>query len=288
MILKLKIFRFKKQLGGYFMADKSTFPAANFKEAVCIDVGRVYDSCCDRDCLEDLKCFFTPRGQELIEQALSVRVRSAEVINVFIDIEPVTFNRGFFACDLTFFFLVKFDVFTAPHSQPVEVNGVCFFEKKAILFGSEGNIKVFSSEFSADEDDVQIKASNNAPKCVVDCVDPVALSARLSDNSGGCDSARCMPACICKRLGGEVLTRNVAGSKAVFVTLGLFSIVKLIRNVQVLVPIYDFCIPDKESENVTDSHCDAFRRMAFPLDEFFPPREGDLETCGQCATESEF
>ena len=28
--------------------------SATFKEAVCIDAGRVYDSCCDRDCLEDL------------------------------------------------------------------------------------------------------------------------------------------------------------------------------------------------------------------------------------------
>ena len=28
-----------------------------FKEAVCIDAGRVYDSCCDRDCLEDLRVY---------------------------------------------------------------------------------------------------------------------------------------------------------------------------------------------------------------------------------------
>ena len=27
-----------------------------FKEAVCIDAMRVYDSCSDKDCLEDLTC----------------------------------------------------------------------------------------------------------------------------------------------------------------------------------------------------------------------------------------
>ena len=247
------------------MADQNTPTTGKFKEAVCIDVGRVYDSCCDRDCLEDLRCFFTPRCQEMIEQALSIRVRSAEVLNTFIDVEPVSFNRGFYACDLTFFFLVKFDVFTAPHTQPVEVSGVAYFEKKAILYGSEGNIKVFSSEFSSGDDDEQLPPGNNAPKCVVDCVDPVALSAKLVDVcSCGCEHPRCMPASICRRLGGEILTRTDAGNKTVLVTLGLFSIVKLIRNVQVLVPIYDFCIPEKESDGTTDSPCDMFRKIEFP------------------------
>jgi hypothetical protein len=59
--------------------------SSSFKEAVCIDAGRVYDSCCDRDCLEDLRCFFLPETQTLINNALSVRLRGAEVLNVFID-----------------------------------------------------------------------------------------------------------------------------------------------------------------------------------------------------------
>ena len=84
------------------MADNNSF-----KEAVCIDAGRVYDSCCDRDCLEDLRCYFLPADQSLIQRALSVRARSAEVINVYIDVEPVSFNRGYYSCDLTFFFLVE-------------------------------------------------------------------------------------------------------------------------------------------------------------------------------------
>ena len=65
------------------MADlKNGCPPENgtFKEAVCVDVGRVYDSCCDRDCLEDLRCFFLPEDQGLICNAISVRLRSAEVL----------------------------------------------------------------------------------------------------------------------------------------------------------------------------------------------------------------
>ena len=29
------------------------------KEAVCINAGRIYDSCSDKDCLEDLRVYFT-------------------------------------------------------------------------------------------------------------------------------------------------------------------------------------------------------------------------------------
>ena len=31
-----------------------------FNETVCIDAQRVYDSCGDKDCLEDLEVYFTP------------------------------------------------------------------------------------------------------------------------------------------------------------------------------------------------------------------------------------
>ena len=86
------------------MADFKNFENCN--DAVCIDAGRVYDSCCDRDCLEDLRCFFLPETQTLINNALSVRLRGAEVLNVFIDVEPVNFNKGYYSCDLTFFFFL--------------------------------------------------------------------------------------------------------------------------------------------------------------------------------------
>ena len=157
------------------MADlKNGCPPENssFKEAVCIDAGRVYDSCCDRDCLEDLRCFFLPEDQAIVNNALSVRLRSAEVLNVFIDVEPVNFNKGFYSCDLTFFFLLGFDIYTAPHTCPRCINGITSYSKKVILFGSDGNVKVFSSTMREDDDcDRSTRRSSNMPKCVVQAVD---------------------------------------------------------------------------------------------------------------------
>ena len=121
------------------MADlKNGCPPENgtFKEAVCVDAGRVYDSCCDRDCLEDLRCFFLAEDQALINSAISVRLRSAEVLNVFIDVEPVNFNKGFYSCDLTFFFLLGFDIYTAPHSCPQYIRGISSYSKKVILLAA--------------------------------------------------------------------------------------------------------------------------------------------------------
>ena len=140
------------------MADlRNGYPTdADFKEAVCIDAGRVYDSCCDRDCLEDLRCCFLPEAQALVNNAVSVRLKDAEVLNVFIDVEPVNFKKGFYSCDLTFFFLLKFDIFTAPNTCPQTVCGVAWYNKKVILFGSDGNVKIFTSEIKENEIDEQL------------------------------------------------------------------------------------------------------------------------------------
>ena len=272
---------------------KNGCPAdGNFKEAVCVDSGRIYDSCCDRDCLEDLRCFFLPEAQEIVNKAMSVRLRSAEVLNVFIDVEPVNFNKGFYSCDLNFFFLLGFDIFTSPHSCPHSVKGITSFSKRVILYGSEGNVKVFSSssESSCEKGKNGVIRSSNCPKCVVQAVDPVPLSARIGEVHACYENVCCVPKCVCDAIGGDVVTSNQNGSPAVFVTLGLFTVVQLIRNVQMLIPVYDFCIPEKECNYSTDRPCDAFRKIKFPTDDFFPPRPCDIDNsgcCGCCEQEEE-
>ncbi len=262
---------------------------ADFKEAVCIDAGRVYDSCCDRDCLEDLRVYFTAENQAVIDEALSVRIKSAEVADVLIDVEPVNFNRGFYSCDLTFFFIIGVEVFTSAHGCPTELKGVAIFNKKVILFGSDGNVRSFSNYNHDDSIDVCGNISANAPKCVVQAVDPIALSSRLGVHRECYENVGLIPKAILKYLGGPVVTDLRNGCPAVYVTLGLFTIVQLIRNVQVLVPVYDFCIPEKQCDNTADQPCDIFRRIKFPTDDFFPPRPSGVDkSCGcGCSDNSE-
>ena len=246
-----------------------------FKEAVCIDAMRVYDSCSDKDCLEDLRVYFPPDKHEVIEHATNVRLRGADVITVFLDLEPVPFNKGFYSVDMTFFFNVCLDVFGPVSSNPCIVSGVSIFSKRVILYGSEGNVKMFNSDAAPDDFDPQNSGGDVLPKATCQVAEPISLSARICDcPPHSCDNCCRIPDCICRRFGGEF---DFGSNRAVYVTLGIFTIVQIVRNVQMLIPAYDFCIPEKECVTTSDDPCAMFRRIEFPTDEFFPPKVSD---CG--------
>lgn len=252
----------------------------SFKEAVCIQTDKVYDSCREKDCLEDLRVFFTSNGQQIIDRAINVKCRKAEVIWVFTDVEPVAFNRGFFTVSVKFFFRITLDVFTGL-GTPTEVQGLATFDKTVILFGSEGNAKIFESKFKEDEFDPQLWKKTNMPKAKVEVVDPICLSARIADVMMKKDYGRDMqlgqiPASVCRCFDGDLVAG--AEDRMVFVTLGLFTIIKLERNVQLLIPAFDFCIPEKECIAATEENpCELFERIEFPVDEFFPPQKFQFE-----------
>ena len=77
------------------MADNKFIRDSGCKEAVCVDAGRVYDSCCDKDCIENLRLFFTECDQMLVDRANGIRAKKAEVITAYIDVEALPFNRGY-------------------------------------------------------------------------------------------------------------------------------------------------------------------------------------------------
>lgn len=243
-------------------------------QSVCIDALRVYDSCGDKDCLSDLKVYFTDTDQAVIDTAVSVRIKEADVISVLTDLEPVPFHKGFYSVDMTFFFDVTLDVFTAPGTNPVQIDGLSIFSKKVILYGSEGSVKVFSSECSVDDPDIQNSLNKNMPKATVQVAKPIALSAKLCDCASLVNPPCRIPDKICRCFGGEMVT---SASRCVYVSLGMFSIVQIERNVQMLVPSYAYCVPEKECRSSSDNPCEVFSRLDFPTDEFFPPNVSD---CG--------
>lgn len=245
-----------------------------FREAVCIDALRIYDSCSDKDCIEDIRVLFTPAVQAQVDQASNVRIKDSSVIAVYLDLQPIPFNRGFYSVDMTFFFDVGLELFSGPSSCPVTVNGVSVFNKKVILYGSEGSVKVFTSDDDCESDD--FTGCRAVPKAVVQVAEPIALSARLCPagaSGGGYDNCCSVPKNICKRYGDDIGISS--GGNAVYATIGLFIIVQIVRNTQMLIPAYDFCIPDKECVTSSDNPCELFRQIEFPVGEFFPPRVGE-------------
>ena len=264
------------------MTDKC-YRDSGCKEAVCVDAGRVYDSCCDKDCIENMRLFFTEREQMLVDHATGIRAKKAEVITTYIDVEALPFNRGYYSCDLTFFFDVEIEVYGGHGCPCTVIHGVGVFRKKVILYGSEGHVRVFCSEYNADACDRQETPTKNMPKCCVQVAEPVVLDGRLLECCErcriDCGDCGCIPANLCGRYGGNFV--DCIESKLVVVTLGIFSIVQLIRNVQMLMPVYDYCMPNKECTPTSENPCELFHKMSFPVGEFFPPAmEGDGGSCG--------
>ncbi|MDD6484351.1 MAG: hypothetical protein PUF72_07235 [Clostridiales bacterium] len=186
-----------------------------------------------------------------MDRAISVKCTKAEVIWIFSDIEPVPFNRGFYSVDLKYFFKITLAVFTGV-GHPCTIEGLSTFEKKVILFGSEGNAKIFESRYKEDAFDAQLWKKTNMPHAVVEVVDPITLGAKLVDvRSKGCGCCAdddfdlaSIPDSISRVFDDSLVLGGDA--KRVFVSLGIFSIIKLERKTQLLIPSYDFCVPQKE------------------------------------------
>ncbi|MBQ9973507.1 MAG: hypothetical protein IJP02_00930 [Oscillospiraceae bacterium] len=239
----------------------------SIREAVCIHTRKIFDSCKDKDCIEDLRVYPTRASQDVLAHALSVKPGCAQLLSAYIDVEPVSFNRGFYTVDVRYFYRITADAFVGA-ARPVEVSGLAVFDKRVILFGSEGSAKVFSSDSCMD-----CACCTSMPTAVVEAVDPIILNVKLADmcDCGGCDCGMAeVPACICSAFGGELVFGG--DCRRMYVSLGQFSIIRLERDTQLLMPAYDYCLPDKECPcGSDDDPCEIFRHVKFPVDEFFPP-----------------
>ena len=117
----------------------------SIREAVCIHTKKIFDSCCDKECVEDLRVYPT---------------RCSELLYAYIDVEPVTFNRGFYSVDVRYFYRITADAFVGA-ARPVQACGLAVFSKRAVLFGSESGSKSFSSD--GGEEQIQCVPRSSLP-----------------------------------------------------------------------------------------------------------------------------
>ena len=176
---------------------------------------------------------FPASVQPIVDASANVRVRDVDVISVYIDMQPIPFNRGYYSIDLTFFFDVSLELYGGATVGCERVSGISIFNKKVILYGSEGNVKMFTSESCRDEADLQ--GNKVLPKATVQVAQPVALSAKLCEHCRcGCEPCCVIPDCIASRYGGAFET--VEQKNTVYVTIGLFTIVQIVRSTVTVKP----------------------------------------------------
>ncbi len=250
--------------------------ACDISEAVCIHTRKIYSSCRDKDCIENLRVYLTRSSQAALDQAVSLRSESAEMLCVNVEVDPVPFNKGYYTVDVTYYYRISADAY-AQTGRPCRISGVASFSKTIILYGSEGSVKIFSSGTSLCGGSEGTIANSNMPYAVVETVDPVTLAVQVVEN---CDCGRCdnpmveLPDSVLCCFDEEIVVGNEC--KRLYVTLGQFSIIRLERDSQLLIPVYGYCVPESDCSaggtgGTSPSPCELIDSISFPIDDFFPP-----------------
>ena len=243
-------------------------------EPVCINVSRIYDSCGAKDCLSNLPVMFTEANQKIIDGACYVKISHVRIITSTVEVEPVAFHRGFYSVDMMYYFAVTVEAYTAAGAIPETVTGLAMYGKRVVLYGGEGCVKSFSSDkdvvCDTSDSDCPCKYPYCLPRATVQISNPMALSANLQDynNANPMTVCRTFPNCVIDYLDGEPAQPE---TQRVLVTIGIFTITRLERDVQIMIPSYDFCVPRKECPSAPDDPCEVFSKIDFPTDSFFPP-----------------
>lgn len=232
------------------------------RDLTSVNARKIYDSCASKDYLENLRCFFLESQQSMVDQAENIKVKNVNVISAEVDIENVQFRDGLFSISQTFFFKVESEVISAENST--FLNSLCIFSKTINLFGGESNVKTFHSG------ELTINDSNETlPLVVLQVSKPVILASSLEDVTASMEVERApnIPNRIREYFGGNFAYVDV--SKYLSVSLGLFSITHLERDMQILMPLCDLGNPKKVCNSGISAR-EAFNQIRFPTNDFFP------------------
>ena len=261
----------------------------DLREAMSIHTRKITDSCRDKDCIEDLRVYLTTGSQQLLDSAAGARVRCAELLYTYIDVEPVAFDRNHYCIDVTFYYRVLADAVVGA-ARPATLYGLAVFTKRAVLCGEDSCAHIYRSDTRIGEADGLSRVCANLPTAVVEVLDPMVLSSRVREvcDCAGDSATLQIPAAIRCMFDEELVLSG--DRRRLFVTLGQFSIIRLERDAQLVVPVLDYSIPTKEccdSLGCAEDPCEVFSRIPFPEKQFAPRNcDGQNDGCGCYQTTS--
>lgn len=265
----------------------------DLRQALSIHTRKITDSCRDKDCIEDLRVYLTKHSQTLLDNAAGAKVRCADLLYTYIDVEPVAFDRNHYCIDVTFYYRVLADA-TIGNCRPAALCGLAVFSKRAVLCGEDSRAHIFTSDTRLNEADGISRYSANRPTAVVEVLDPMVLSSCVREVCEcNCKENTLvqLPDCIVQMFDDELVL--CGENRRLFVTLGQFSIIRLERDAQLIVPVLDYSIPAKEccdTPGCGEDPCEMFSRIPFPAAQFAPrgcdsPKDDDCDcytTTGNC------
>ena len=264
-------------------------PGCAQPETMSIHTHKITDSCRDKDCIEDLRVYLTKGSQCLLDNATSARVRSAELLYVYIDVEPVAFDRNHYCVDVTFYYRILADTVVGS-GRPATLYGLASFSKRAVLCGEDSRAHIYRSNTRLGEFDGVTRLLANLPTAVVEVLDPMVLGSKVKEVCDcPCHDSLQIPVGIASLFDEELVLSG--DRRRLFVTLGQFSIIRLERDAQLVVPVVEYSIPTKECCETpgccAEDPCEMFSRIPFPAAQFAPrncDRDSDCDNCGNYRT----
>ncbi len=240
----------------------------------CIIAFKVYDSCRQQDCLtSDIigparaastatatagtgNCEFTV-GEIITppSDAAAVTISNLTVSDVIVVSKtPNTFRPGYWDIDLKYVFSYTISFRNINGEVNCTVNAQSVYNKPVTLFGSVATDTSLATDLLNGSSGGEETTLSGAPFVLVESK-AVALKAELGYDSCCCDST---------------------DPTQVNVTIGLFTIIKLYRLVNLVVESKGFCVPEKCTDTGAIDPCDYFENLDFPLDIFDPPQKREF------------
>lgn len=211
---------------------------------------------------------FTHLGNRTIQEgdiieppsnAAAVSVENLRVKKVIVsDKEPNPFKNGFWDVTLKYVFVYTLIFREADGTIIGRICANSIFTKKVTLFGSIGTEISISTDLFGNHHGSNCTELNSDPFVLVESK-AISLGAELRYQNRQC-------------CGGE----ETLEATDVNITIGLFTIIKLFRLVNLSVLSRGFCIP-KECEDVSPLNpCEFFDSLDFPMDIFAPPQRAEF------------
>ncbi len=117
---------------------------------------------------------------------------------------------------------------------------------------------------------------------MVEVLDPMVLSSKVKEPCEIVQELACqVPAGVREQFDEELV--SATANRRLYVTLGQFSIVRLERDAQLIVPVLDYAIPTKTCCDHPgcgpEDPCEMFSRIPFPTAQFTPRGCDQSDNC---------
>lgn len=237
----------------------------------CVISLKVYDFCRLQECLtpemigparaaaDSTYCGITVDAGDIIrppEGAASVSVENLKAKQaIIISKAPNPFRAGYWDIEIKYIFCYRLVFRDVNGDELCSVMAQSSFNNRMTMFGSTATETLVSTDLLASGGN---SADMEADPFVLIESKGVALAAEIDFKHCCCDDT------------------DPLDDATIDVTIGLFSIVKLFRLVNLVVESKGFCIPEECEDVSAVDACEFFESLDFPMDIFAPPQRAEF------------